>query len=134
MKRTRLKRKSKSKNAKLKAKLWQVFSAYIKARDNYTCYTCGRRGVGGGIHAGHFVPKSVGGLALYFDERNVHAQCFNCNINLSGNQYLYGKKLGKKAEELYKLKGQITKWSDQDYEEKIKYYEHKITELSNRVQ
>src|SRR5574343_407265 len=88
----------------LKKDLWKVFSAYIRKRDNNICFTCGRKGEGSGMHAGHFVPKSVGGLSLYFHEDNVHAQCYNCNINLGGNKYEYGKRLGDKAEQLYKLK------------------------------
>lgn len=110
----------------LKKELWKIFSLFIRNRDNYICFTCGRKGEGSGIHAGHFVPKSVGGMALYFNEENVHAQCYNCNINLSGAQYEYGKRLGKKkAEELYKLKQTIVKWSENDYYEKIKYYKDK---------
>lgn len=98
-----------------KKKLWKLFSIWIKKRDNYTCYTCGRKAEGSGLHAGHFVPKSVGGIALYFNEDNVHAQCYNCNINLGGNQYIYGQKLGKKkVEQILKLKGQITKDFDYD--------------------
>lgn len=78
------------------------------------------------MHAGHFVPKSIGGLTLYFNEDNVHAQCYNCNINLSGNQYEYAKKLGlKKAEELLKLKRVNVKWSEKDYYVKIAYYKNK---------
>jgi len=104
--------------------LWQLFSKFIRERDRYICFTCGRKGEGGGIHAGHFVPKSVGGITLYFNEDNVHAQCYNCNINLGGNQYEYAKRLGlDKAEALYKLKQQITKVDESWYLEKIKHYE-----------
>lgn len=125
MKRTVIKKVSKSSISKLKAKLWKLFSLYIRQRDKYTCFTCGRKGEGSGMHAGHFVPKSIGGIALYFHEDNVHAQCYNCNINLSGNQYEYAKRLGiEKAEELLSLKNHITKWTESDYLEKISYYEN----------
>lgn len=68
------------------------------------------------MHAGHFIPKSVGGVALYFHEDNVHACCYHCNINLGGNLYEYGMKLGKeKCDELYRIKQQINKWSEYDY-------------------
>lgn len=113
----------------LKKKLWTVFSLYIRQRDKGVCFTCGRHAEGSGYHAGHFVPKSVGGLALYFHEENVHGQCYNCNINLSGNQYEYAKKLGlEKAEELLKIKQVSTKWSAEDYHGKIEYYKAKISE------
>lgn len=106
---------------KLKKELWKHFSLYIRQRDNFTCFTCGRRGTGGGMHAGHFISKAAGGLALYFHEENVHAQCYHCNINLGGNQYEYAKRLGlEKAEELYRLKQSIVK--DFPYEELIEKY------------
>lgn len=92
-----------------------------------TCFTCGRVAMGSGIHAGHFIPKSVGGLCLYFHEDNVHAQCYNCNINLGGNQYMYGQKLGEaKVKELYALKQKSVKWTEQDYEKKINHYTRKL--------
>lgn len=111
----------------LKKKLWTLFSQYIRQRDKYICFTCGRKGEGSGMHAGHFISKSVGGIALYFHEDNVHAQCYNCNINLGGHQWEYGVRLGKeKVDELYKIKNQINKWTIEDYEKKIEYYKSKI--------
>lgn len=110
----------------LKKKLWTVFSLYIRQRDNFTCFTCGRIGEGGGMHAGHFIPKSVGGINLYFDEDNVHAQCYHCNINLGGNQYEYSLRLGGKARELYEIKGVYHKWTVEDYKKKIEYYKTKV--------
>ena len=110
----------------LKKKLWKVFSEYIRKRDKNICFTCGKYATGSGYHAGHFIPKSVGGLALYFHEDNVHGQCFSCNINLGGNQYEYGKRLGEKAEELYKLKGTIIK--DFPFIEKIEHYKKLSTD------
>ena len=81
------------------------------------------------MHAGHFIPKSVGGITLYFHEENVRAQCYNCNINLSGNQYEYSLRLGEKAQELYVLKGTTAKWTTQDYEHKIALYKEKLHDL-----
>ena len=117
-----MKKKSKQKtNAKLKKELWKVFSQFIRTRDKGICFTCGRRAEGSGYHAGHFIPKSIGGILLYFHEENCHGQCYNCNINLGGNQYIYGQKLGeKKVKELYAIKEKITK--DYPFQEKIDYY------------
>lgn len=110
--------------SKLKKDLWTVFSKWIKERDNWTCFTCHRKGKGSGMHAGHFISKSIGGVALYFNEKNVHAQCFNCNINLGGNTYVFGQELGEETvKELYEIKKKIVKWKPEDYLEKIKYYE-----------
>ena len=65
----------------------------------------------------------MGGIELYFDEDNVHGQCYNCNINLGGNQYEYAKRLGlTKAEILSAKKRRISKWSEEDYLNKIEHY------------
>src|SRR3990167_7266279 len=120
-----IKKKGKQKIGVLKKKLWKVFSKYIRERDSYTCFICGRKGKDGAIHAGHFIPKSIGGITLYFHEDNVHACCYHCNINLGGNLYEYGLKLGKKkCDDLYNLKGKILKVDASWYLEKIKYYEN----------
>lgn len=111
-------------NAQLKRKLWKVFSEYIRKRDKGICFTCGRHAEGSGYHAGHFVPKSVGGIGLYFNEENVHGQCYNCNINLGGNTFIYGQKLGNRANELYEMKQQIIK--DFDFIGKIDYYKDQL--------
>lgn len=111
-----------AKQSLLKRKLWKVFSEYIRRRDKNACFTCGRTASGSGYHAGHFISKAAGGLGLYFHEQNVHGQCYHCNINLGGNSYIFGQKLGEKTcKELYALKNQIVK--DFPYEEKIKHYE-----------
>lgn len=118
-------------DSQLKKLLWKVFSEYIKLRDNHKCFTCGRICEGQGCHAGHFVPKSVGGLILYFDEENVHCQCYNCNINLGGNQYEYAKRLGfRLANKLVNSKGKIVK--DFPFLEKIDFYKKKINTLKSQ--
>lgn len=120
-------KKKKPKISILKKKLWKIFSQYIRERDKYICFTCGRHATGSGMHSGHFISKSVGGISLYFHEDNVHAQCYNCNINLSGNQWEYGQRLGEeKVVKLMEIKKIITKWSVEDYEEKIAHYQSLI--------
>ncbi len=127
MKRTPLRKQSKTKISVLKRKLWEVFAKFIKQRDAYTCFTCGKKAIGYGMNAGHFIPKSVGGLTLYYNEDNVHAQCSYCNLTLGGNQYIYGQKLGeKKVAELYALKQKSVKWSELDYQKLINHYTRKI--------
>ena len=118
-------------NAQLKKKLWVVFSKFIRNRDGGVCFTCGTGNHSGSdYHAGHFIPKASGGLALYFNEDNVHGQCARCNLWMAGEQYLYGKKLGdKKVKELYLLKQQIVK--DYPFQEKIDYYNGKLQEIKN---
>lgn len=123
---------------KLKKKLWTIFSKYIRERDGWTCVTCGKVGEGSGIHAGHYITKSVGGLSLYFHEKNVHAQCYRCNIHLSGNwtayrEFIlrtYGEEVDKELMAL-KDKGYRT-ISVLEYENLIKEYEDKLKEIQLR--
>lgn len=118
--------------SKLKKKLWEVFSKYIRVRDKFTCFTCGRVGTGGGIHAGHFIPKSVSGLSLYFSEEAVNAQCYHCNINLSGNWLAYEeamiRKHGKeRTEELKReARGIKREYTSEEYAQLIEHYQKKI--------
>ena len=112
--------------SKLKKELWKWFSLFIRQRDKFTCFTCGRKGIGSAIHAGHFIAKSVGGIGLYFDEDNVHAQCYHCNINLGGNQYEYALRLGEMAKWLYNKKNGYMKVDEDWYREKIAHYKSKV--------
>jgi hypothetical protein len=122
---------------KLKKKLWTVFSAFIRARDNYTCFTCGRKAEGSGMHAGHFVSKAMSGFSLYFSEEAVNAQCYHCNINLSGNWLAYEeamiRKHGKeRTEAIKKLARVVTKsFTAEEYREKISYYQEYAHELKS---
>ena len=57
-----------------------------------TCCTCGKlmSRFAKNSHAGHFISKGMGGSSgVYFDERNVHAQCHNCNKWQQGNAIEY---------------------------------------------
>lgn len=117
--------------SKLKDNLWKAFSLYIRQRDNYTCFTCGRTGTGSAIHAGHFIPSSTCGLFLRYHEKNVHAQCYNCNINLGGNGAEYYRRMvarygQKEVDQLFKDKERITKWTPDDYIALTKEYKSRI--------
>lgn len=116
--------------ARLKKDLWRVFSLYVRERDNWTCFVCGTVGYGMYMHAGHFIPKASAGLELYFHEDNVHAECPKCNLFLEGNHYEYGLKLGKRrVNALYKLKGKVVKWTEEDYLKKIEHYKNEYKKL-----
>lgn len=80
------------------------------------------------MNAGHYIPKGACGNDYYFDERNVHAQCFHCNCVLEGNRIKYREfiltKYGKDAlEELETRYGTTNR--DYPFEEKIAYYKQK---------
>jgi 5-methylcytosine-specific restriction endonuclease McrA len=129
MKKTALRKTSKAKIPTLKRKLWTLFSLYIRKRDNNTCFTCGRSGEY--MQAGHFIPRSAGGIALYFHPDNVHCQCSYCNLHLQGNIYEYGKRLGQeKVDELYAIKnGAPQKWDAERYEWEIDFYKNLLAEI-----
>lgn len=133
MKKTKLRKVGKQPISRLKKKLWTLFSEYIRSRDGNICFVCGRRAEGSGYHAGHFIPKSVGGIALYFHEDNVHGCCYNCNINLGGNLWEYGQKLGpERVFQLYSLKGRLTKVDQDWYLNKIEEYKKKLSTDKNK--
>ena len=126
----------------LKKKVWPVFSEYIRKRDCLLttgctsfglCVTCGKRYHFKLLQAGHFIPGRHNGNL--FSERGVHAQCYNCNINLRGNTLEYRRQLIKLYgegvdEELEGEAGQIRKFTiselkalKAEYREKIKMLE-----------
>lgn len=118
-----------------KKKFWTTFSLYIRTRDKFRCFTCDKKGDGKGLHAGHMIPRASGGLSLYFHEKNVHAQCYHCNINLGGNGAVYAsrfiKKYGQEAfDEIMRLKNQgYRKISILEYQNLIEEYKQKIDEI-----
>lgn len=71
---------------------WVWFSRFIRLRDTIEkgvgemvpCTTCGDVKHWKEQQAGHFIAQAQGN-AVRFDERNVHTQCYRCNINLGGN-------------------------------------------------
>jgi hypothetical protein len=88
-----------------KRRAWDAFSIYIRKRDakrdelildgdRAFCISCGRDypafGVGC-LQAGHFIPGR--NIKVLFDEKQVFAQCYNCNITLKGNWAEYYKKM-----------------------------------------
>lgn len=111
----------------LKKEAWTVFARYIRKRDK-KCVTCG----GPADHAGHFQRNSerkadLGGNELWYDPRNVNAQCMPCNHFKSGNlvayaiylQGLYGPDI---ATNLYKLWLRPKKWTRSEIESVITLY------------
>ena len=118
----------------LKKQLWKIFSKFVRERDKYRCFTCGKEATGSGMHAGHFITGATCPVTIYFDERNVHAQCYHCNINLSGNWVIYERKMidkyGQDIVNDLKLKrtlDQGTKLYEDWYEEKINYYKERVS-------
>ena len=102
MKRTPLKKQSKGKISTIKRRVWVLFSAYIRTRDCLRttgcsswglCITCGKRYHFKLLQAGHFIAGRHN--SNLFSEKGVHAQCYNCNINLRGNSLEYRRQVVK---------------------------------------
>lgn len=97
MRRTAIKKKSKTPLAKAKTKLWKVLKQVIDIRDGETCISCGAEGLKGhNKHGGHFIPSSSCGGFLRYDLRNVWIQCSTCNLFRNGAGAEYTRALEKK--------------------------------------
>lgn len=118
-----------------KKELWKVFSRYIRLRDKGTCFTCGLQRPWKTMQAGHMIPRASGGLSLYFHEKNVHCQCYRCNINLGGNGAVYAnnfiERYGQEEfDEIIRLKDQgMVKYNISDYERMKEEYEKKVGDI-----
>lgn len=135
MKRTPLKRKSKTPLAKAKDKLWELCKELTRKRYGYNCYTCGTYAKH--PHTGHFITSSTCSTELRYDLSNLRPQCYACNVYRSGNWIEFEKRLideGVDVEEL-KKRNERTKGLQYDiswYEEKTEEYE-KLLENDDEV-
>lgn len=140
----RLKKKKKRKKSitsKLKEKLWEVFSPFVRVRDCLRttgcsswglCITCDKRYHIKLLQAGHFIPGRHNANLFY--ERGCHAQCYYCNITLKGNTLAYMDALIKLygegiIDELRQNDKKIVKFTISELEDKIVYYEKQLRGL-----
>jgi len=105
----------------LHKELWRVFSKYIRQRDKFICYTCGKPG----NEAGHYYHSK--GYLIHFDERAVHCQCPSCNRWLSGKLQEYSLRLVRDygpdiLEEFNRLRNRSYKPTREEYEKRIAHY------------
>lgn len=117
---------------KFKKWVWKHFSDYVRERDNWTCFTCGRYEKGSAMHAGHFISRVK--ASTLFDEMNVHAQCYGCNIGKKGNagEYAYRliQKYGQKAfDELVEKSRMTHRFTREELEGIYQHSKARIKEL-----
>lgn len=122
--------------SKLKKKLDEIFSKYIRQKyadsEGYVrCITCGVKRITKEMQAGHFVSRSY--LATRFDEQNVFPQCAGCNVFGGGRTVEFAKELSSRfgatiTIDLYEKAQGITK--NFPYAEKIAEYEKKLNDLN----
>lgn len=123
----------------LKKDLWKVFSQLIKVRYSTDgiwtqCFTCERPLEIGtsGCHAGHFLVKSAYSYH-YWNDNNVRPQCYNCNINKSGDTAVFQRNLeleiGRDAvNELIDTRHKTEKRNRAWYEDKLEQCKRELKE------
>lgn len=120
----------KSKRSRLVKKLDVLFSQYTRLsnsdKDGFcTCVTCGKKYHWKKIQAGHFMSRKH--YSTRWMEDNVKPQCFSCNVMQHGKQYEFGLYLGNNlSEKIHSISKSIVKFTDDDLEDKIKYYSDKL--------
>lgn len=113
----------------LKKKLWKIVADRIKKRDNFICYTSGRKVEVAGAHCGHGMSNSICGARLRYHPLNLHCQSYYENIHASGNGVQYYQNQirdygDKRVKELYALKDKYIKAD-------VIFYQHLIDLYTN---
>lgn len=121
-------------------KLWKEFSKFIRLRDADTngiiiCCTCGKRVHWKDADAGHFISRRH--KVIKYDEKNVHAQCKNCNGFKHGNEKLYYDFMLKKYGQMTITKLEAAKRTSFSFTKNylkvlLDIYKRKVYELENR--
>lgn len=126
------KRKSQSLSS-LKKKLDKVFSKYIRQKyadknGMVKCYTCSTVKHWKEIQNGHWIPRN--NLATRFSEDNCRPQCVACNLFQKGMPDVFAVNLIQEGVDIVVLQQtrySVFKLDRQRYEEKIAFYEDKLS-------
>jgi Bacteriophage Lambda NinG protein len=117
----------------LKKKLWSIVAKRIKERDDYICFTSGKKVEGANAHCGHMFPSGSCGAVLRYHPLNLHCQSYFENINQGGNGAVYAlnfiEKYGQeKMNKMLQLKNKSIKADTQFYEKLIELYTNNTLE------
>ena len=118
----------------------KVFGNYIRYRDNGICITCDSKFNPADrqlIHAGHYISRAR--KSVRFDEKNVYAQCRNCNgmQNIQGNGFMLeqlltkGKLTMQEVNELREKSNKTKKFTPDELQELIRVYMGKLGKMQN---
>jgi hypothetical protein len=133
---------------KLKKTVWRWCAKYIKTRDSLEdypeshdldlvrCRTCGKwlKTKSREAQAGHFLSRGIGGSSgIYFDERGLAIQCYQCNCFKQGSpeefeKYLL-KKYGQEIIDELKIKDKTHTYSLMELEGLLLYYKQEYKKL-----
>lgn len=119
------------------AKLWKIFSQYIRLRDSNEngfciCCTCGAIRYWKDMDCGHGIPRQH--MATKYDEKNNGAQCSGCNNYGRGMPQKYkefvDKKYGKGTWDLLNFTSRTpVKYSQFEIDLLTLTYKEKVAEL-----
>ena len=120
-----------------------AFQMYIRYRDNWTCVVCGKHINPNEekakmlLHAGHYISR--GKTALLLDEKNVHAQCRECNgkqnwegIDPRYTQYLIRKYGTEILDYFSQKKNEVLKLSHEQWRDLANFWNHKLERIKRR--
>jgi len=114
-----------------------VFSLYIRLKNSNEngfckCISCQKIQHYKEVDAGHFISRRH--MSTRYDVNNVFPQCRYCNRYVAGNQWLYSQALEKieknLPEKLYLKSKQTVKYSNDDLESLISYYNNLLNHLN----
>lgn len=117
----------------LKNKLWKIVSKRIKERDDYICFTSGKKVEGTNAHCGHMFPSGSCGAVLRYHPLNLHCQSYYENINQGGNGAVYAINFintygQEKMDTMLRLKNKSIKADSLFYEKLIEMYTNNTLE------
>jgi len=96
VKKTLLRKKSKSNIKKIQDLLWQECRRIIDEQYGHDCYTCGAKNLqGSNRQLGHMWAKASLGAYLKYDIRILRYQCMRCNCHLGGQGAIFYKRMLK---------------------------------------
>lgn len=94
MKKTPLRKKSKTKISVLQRQVWELCKQIVRKKYGNTCYTCGRSALSGSNwQTGHMWAKASVGAYLKYDLRILRPQCAVCNLFQGGRGADFHRKM-----------------------------------------
>ena len=117
-------------------KLDQIFSEYIRLRDKYKCFTCGKQGYekDGVMTVGHLFSRVA--YSTRWNILNSNCQCKSCNMRHEYDFEIYRnifvQKYGQqKYDDLYRYFKTPVKYTNNDLLVLIKYFKQEKGKLGN---